>query len=199
MRVLLVIMLVLAIIAETAEARKRRHHRHCGHGNAYAQAAPSAASRADQFTGRIDRRSTIAGLIPRDWQLEPADDSWQGRRFVSPTGTAWLALYARSAADESREERFRAIAFVEDEEVTYLRGERDWLAVSGFRGDQIFYRKMVLACGERQWRHVAFEYPAKEKRKFDQLVGRMSRALDRARDEDCRPASPKTEAAPAVE
>jgi len=199
MRALLVMMLIVAIIAETAEARKRRHHRHYGHRNAYAQAEPSAPSLAGQSTGRIERRSNIAALIPRDWQLEPADDHWQGTRFVSPTGTAWLALYARSAVDESREERFKATAFVEDEEVTYLRGERDWLAVSGFRGDQIFYRKMVLACGERQWRHVAFEYPAKEKRKFDQLVSRMSRALVRARDEDCRPASPKTEAAPAVE
>jgi hypothetical protein len=193
MRALLLVILMVAITAETAEARKRRHHhRHHGHGYAYAQ-AESTASGVDRSAARPGRRSNIAALIPRDWQLEPTDDSWRGTRFISPAGTAWLALYARSAEDESRAERFKAVAFADDEEITYLRSERDWLAVSGVRGDQIFYRKVILACGERQWRHIAFEYPAKDKRQFDRLVSRMSRALDRAGDEDCHPPTPAAE------
>jgi hypothetical protein len=199
MRAFLVIIIILAIIAETADARKRRHHRHHGHSNAYAETELLGTSRADRFTGRAERRSNIATLIPRDWQLERADGNRPSKRFVSPAGTAWLAFYARSAEDETREERFKAVAFADDGEITYLRGERDWLAVSGIRGDQIFYRKVVLACGERQWRQIAFEYPAKEKRQFDGLVSRMSRALDRAREEDCRPPTPTTESAPSVE
>src|SRR5262245_8524783 len=191
MRALLVIMLILAIIAEMVEARKRRHHRHYGHGNAYAQAEPPA--RADR------RRSNIAALIPRDWQLERSDANRPSNRFVSPAGAASLALYARSAEDETREERFKAVAFANDGEITYLRGESDWLAVSGVRGDQICYRKVEFGCGGRQWRHIAFEYPAKVKRQFDRLVSRVSRALDRAREEDCRLPNPKTEAASPVE
>jgi hypothetical protein len=199
MRVFLVIIIVLAIIAETADARKRRHHRHHDHSNDYAETEFLGTSRADRFTGRTERRSNIAALIPRDWQLERTDASRPNNRFVSPGGTASVAFYVRSAEDETREERFKAVAFADDGEITYLRGERDWLAVSGVRGDQIFYRKVVLACGKRQWRHIAFEYPAKEKRQFDGLISRMSHALDRAREEECRPPTPTAEPAPSVE
>jgi hypothetical protein len=196
MRVFLVIIIVLAIIAETADARKRRHHRHHDRSSDYAEIEFLGTSRADRFTGRAGRRSNIAALIPRDWRLERTDVS---NRFVSPGGTASLTFYVRSAEDETREERFKAVAFADDGEITYLRGERDWLAVSGVRGDQIFYRKVVLACGERQWRHIAFEYPANEKRQFDGLISRMSRALDRAREEECRPLTLTPEPAASVE
>jgi hypothetical protein len=197
MRVFLITIIILAIIAETADARKRRHHRHHGHKNAYAETELLGAAREDRSISRAERRSNIGALIPRDWQLERADAGRPSNRFVSPGGTAWVAFYARSAEDETREERFKAVAFAGDGEVTYLRGERDWLAVSGIRGEQIFYRKVVLACGERQWRHIAFEYPTKQKRQFDGLISRMSRALDRAREEDCHP--PASESAPSVE
>jgi hypothetical protein len=40
-----------------------------------------------------------------------------------------------------------------------LRRETDWLAVSGFKGDRIFYRKAVIACGGTVWHHIEFEYP----------------------------------------
>jgi len=79
----------------------------------------------------------------------------------------------------------KAMAFREGEEITYLRRERDWIAVSGFKGDRIFYRKAVLACGERQWRHIAFEYSAEARRAFDQLVSAMSLGLDRSVNQNC--------------
>jgi hypothetical protein len=48
---------------------------------------------------------------------------------------------------------------------------------------------VVLACGERQWRHIAFEYPAEAKRAFDSLVTSMSKALDRSVDAYCEDAT----------
>ena len=199
MRVFLAVLITLAIIANAADARKRRHHRNHGHSNAQAETEPPVSSRAEEFTGRAARRSSIAAAIPRNWKLERGDASRPINRFISPGGTSWLALYARSADDETREERFKAVAFAEEGEITQLRGERDWLTVSGVRGDQAFYRKVVLACGAHQWRHIAFEYPAKERRQFERLVSRMSRALDRAREEDCRLPTTATESAPSVE
>ena len=35
----------------------------------------------------------------------------------------------------------------------------------------------MLACGNRQWHHLAFEYPAEEKLAFDRFVTRASYAL----------------------
>ena len=77
------------------------------------------------------------------------------------------------------------MAFGEGEDLTYLRGERNWIAVSGLKRDRIFYRKAVLACGERQWRHIVFEYPAEARRVLNQFVSAMSLGLDLSVNQDC--------------
>jgi hypothetical protein len=39
------------------------------------------------------------------------------------------------------------IAYRDGEQITYQRRGRTWIAVSGYWGYQIFYRKSNLACG----------------------------------------------------
>jgi serine/threonine-protein kinase len=127
---------------------------------------------------------------------------------VAPDGSAWLAFYATSAANDTQA-RFQAVAFADGEEITYLRGERDRLTVSGLKGDRIFYRKVMLACGGSVWRHIALDYPAEDKRQFDRFVERASRGFERIADDGCGdslfmppqpasiPAEPKPDAKPA--
>ena len=182
MRRLVLIALILAFTASTADAR-RRHHR----GYSYLRHAPvmmvppAAAEMARAAPGRIE---SPAQLVPRDWQLQPPDPNWQGRRYLAPDGSAWLALYSTNAANDASA-RFKVVAFVDGEEVTYLRGERDRMTVSGLKGDRIFYRKVMLACGGTQWRHVALEYPAEAKTKFDRYVENVSRGFERIADDGC--------------
>jgi serine/threonine-protein kinase len=166
MRKLLLIALLLAVTATSADARRR------GHG--YLRMAAPAAP--------------IEALIPPDWQLAPQEQNWQGRRFISPEGDAWLALYSSPADAQALDAHLKQVTFVEGEDITYLRRDRDWLVVSGFKGakeERIFYRKVVLACGGNTWRHIAFEYPAEAKRAFDRLVTRVAIAMDRAAKADC--------------
>ena len=118
---------------------------------------------------------------------------------MSPQGDAWLAFYATNAANDSQA-RFKAVAFGDGENVTYLHGERDRLTVSGFKDDKIFYRKVTLACGGTIWRHVAMEYPAGAKEKFDRLVERLSRGFEQIADDSCGDnlfSSPQPVSAPA--
>ena len=208
----LAVALVPALTA-TADARKGGR----GHGHGFARhvvgpAGPATESSArggferrpldrggedDGLDGRsADRRGTERGnllaLVPADWREQPPDPDWQGRRFVAPSGDAWVAFYARPAAADTRDAQLKAVAFVDGEDVTTLQRERDWLAVSGFKDEtreRIFYRKVVLACGEREWRHVAFEYPAEAKRAFDRLVTSLSRALNGGVDAYCEDAT----------
>ena len=142
---------------------------------------PGAVEAARGERGRID---SPAQLVPRDWQLMPPDPNWQGRRYMAPDGNAWLAFYATNASNDATA-RFKAVAFADGEDVTYLRGERDRLTVSGLKGDRIFYRKVMLACGGTIWRHVAMEYPASAKITFDRFVEGMSRGFDRIADDAC--------------
>lgn len=134
---------------------------------------------------RAGERPGLTALVPADWKLEPHDPNWKGARFTSPDGQSWLAFYATPADRDSLEQHLREIISVTGERITYLRRKRDWVAVSGFRGDRIFYRKVTLACGGGSWRHIAFEYPAQQKRAFDRLVTRVSHALAAADERGC--------------
>ena len=198
MRRAVLIALILALTASAADAR-RRHHR----GYIYLRHAPvmMVPPAAQEFAREPRGRIEASQLVPRDWQLQPPDPNWQGRRYVAPDGSAWLALYSTAAANDNSA-RFKAVAFADGEEVTYVRGERDRLTVSGLKGDRIFYRKVSLACGGTQWRHVALEYPAQDKMRFDRFVENVSRGFERIADDGCGDnlfTTPQSTSAPAVE
>jgi serine/threonine-protein kinase len=63
----------------------------------------------------------------------------------------------------------KSVAFADGEELTQVRGERNWIAVSGSRGDRIFYRHALLACAGDWWHHIAFEYPRNAKGEHDEF------------------------------
>src|SRR6476646_3577212 len=121
---------------------------------------PAPVDREDPRAARTRGPARAADLIPSGWQLQPADANWKGRRYFSPDGSAWLALYLSSADKDPVQKHMQTVAFADGEEVTYLRGERNWIVVSGLKDDHIFYRKAVLACGGTVWRHLALQYPA---------------------------------------
>ena len=127
-------------------------------------------------------------LVPNSWTLLPPDSQSYGRRFVSPTGDAWLWFFAvpvsREAAVNATADQF---APPPAEQVTYERRGSDWVVSSGYRGDRIFYRRAMLACKGTKWRHIEFDYPASEKRSFDNFVTRTSFALRAYQDVGCGP------------
>jgi len=124
-------------------------------------------------------------MVPPNWQLQPVEPNWKGKRFLSPDGTSWLAVYAFPATPEQLSTHMQSTAFVDGETVTYLRGERDWIVASGTKGDRIFYRKAVIACGGKVWHHIAFEYPTERKRAMDPLVTRAAAIVDLADNDGC--------------
>jgi hypothetical protein len=128
-------------------------------------------------------------VIPEGWVEQPRNSNSEPLKFTSPDGTASLTLYA-TPAEKSRRGRI-AFAIAEGERVTYRRSTPRFVAVSGFRGDRIFYRKSNLACRGTRWHHIALEYPAEDKRKMDALVTRIAHGMNRF-DHDCRGSASET-------
>ena len=188
MRMLLIATLILVMGVDAADARRRRHHH-----RSYVIEAPAAVAPDFDSDSRGNRRAsrrgpaTVAALVPRNWQAEPQNPDWNGKRFLSPDGTSWLAVYRGPALDEPIADHMRSIVFAKDETITYLRGERTWVAVSGFKDSRIFYRKAILACAGKAWHHIAFEYPAEHKSKMDALVIAAAQALENTKA-DCEQA-----------
>src|SRR5436190_11946982 len=52
-------------------------------------------------------------------------------------------------------------------------GRRQLLWFEVTRHGRMYFRKTVLACGEREWRHVEYEFPAEAQRAFQAQVDRM--------------------------
>jgi serine/threonine-protein kinase len=195
-RVLIFATLALALTSTTVDSRRygRYHYRQIERSIPAPESdAPGNFERGrfDGYRNRYLRRglpTNITVLVPADWRKDPPDPNWRGHRYVAPEGDASIAFYGRPAVEQTRDQYLKALMIVEGEDVTYLRRERDWLVVFGSKGDKgerNFYRKVVLACGGQQWRHVALEYPAEAKRSFERLIERLSKVVDVTTDDGC--------------
>jgi hypothetical protein len=184
---ILLIALLLALTVSDADAR-RRHHRHW-RGAPVMMIAPGMEfppeMRGAPGDGREPRARSDSSFIPAGWTLQPEDPKFSGRRYVAPDGSAWLALYSAAVEKDNVAAHLKDVAFADGEEVTYLRGARDWLAVSGLKAGRVYYRKAMLACGGTIWRHIAWEYPAEQKQSLDRVVERAAQVFDRLADESC--------------
>ena len=122
------------------------------------------------------RNNDYRVIAPSDWVLVAPHRGSNERRFVSPDGDAWLSLYATPVREfiATHLDEWRSNP---DDQITYQKEGRDWIVVSGYKANRIFYRKTILACGGRKWHNLEFEYPASAKRAMDQFVTRASYAL----------------------
>ena len=180
MRGALLILLMLACVAGSADARRHRQLLRYPY-DAVRPIEPGTRPSSPQSEPGFapneapDRRVQGGGrLAPADWREEPADPALKGQRFVSPDGNAWFLAYTVPAGEEGIAGHMKAVAFGDGEQVTYLRGERTWIAVAGFKQNRIFYRAAVLACGGDRWHHIAFEYPAPAKAEMRPFIDRAA-------------------------
>jgi hypothetical protein len=190
MRKVLLVACMLMMTASIAEARHRHRHWHGYYVGAAAYAYGFASPR-DNLQRRRPWRETVnpADMVPPNWQLQPPDPNWTGKRFLSPDGSSWLAVYAFPTATEPIASHMQSLAFAGGETLTYLRGERDWIVASGTKDDRIFYRKAIIACGGKVWHHIAFEYPMAFKRQMDPFVMRAAAIVDQAENDGCEDAT----------
>ena len=62
-------------------------------------------------------------------------------------------------------------------DLVYERTKRDFLVLSGFRDEKIFYTKIALSPNNKNVCVLHIVYPRKAKRAFDPIVTRMSRSF----------------------
>jgi hypothetical protein len=185
MRGILLILLTLACAAGSADARRHRYHWRYYDAVMPADTARESEPAPARSASPEPRAESRSRLVPADWREEPADPQLKGQRFVSPDGNASFIAYTVPASDEDIAGHMKAVAFGDSEQVTYLRGERTWIAVSGFKQGRIFYRAAVLACGGDRWHHIAFDYPAAAKPEMRDFVERASTTVRNSENSWC--------------
>lgn len=189
---LAVITISILLSISSADARRRHHHDR--------QPAVLLSDQPDFAVDRLPGRGRagrsqqapsdeddVTSWLPVGWKLQPPDSNLKGKRYISPDGFATIAIFSSDRTEQSVALQMRDIAFLEGEQISYLRGERDWIVVSGSKDNHIFFRKASLACGGKSWHRIEFEYPFEDKKKLDALVTRFSRRLDLYRGSGCNP------------
>lgn len=59
------------------------------------------------------------------------------------------------------------------DDITYEPRGRSWFVVSGYRGERIFYQKVVFSCRGRVANLMGISYAVADRRTFDPVVERM--------------------------
>lgn len=62
-------------------------------------------------------------------------------------------------------------------ELTYRPRGRSWFVLSGYRGDAIYYEKVMFSCGGQLVNVFAITYPANERDIYDPVVEQMENAF----------------------
>ncbi len=117
-------------------------------------------------------------MLPPGWTEVYETSATPMRRFRSADGEVTLTV-RQTAANRNHAAQMDAIAFRPGETITYQRRTRSWIAVSGYRGDDIFYRKSNLACGGAHWNNVEFIYPRAHKKRLDAMVTAVAHSMTR--------------------
>ena len=107
--------------------------------------------------------------------------NWAARPGGAPSRMSTLPSKGRLTDTSSVE----TVALADGEDLRSLRRDRAWVEVTGFKGGRKYFRKAVLACGEREWRHVEYEYSAEARKTFQAQLDRMSRAFNLAFTKFC--------------
>jgi hypothetical protein len=127
------------------------------------------------------RYGTVAEYPADRFHPEPPPANNDGRRFTSSDG-AELAIFASLNVDDdtpAQHEAFLRSGSQDYSHVTYRATGSNWLALSGYRGDLIFYEKYIFAKGRDigTIHALVVSYPRASKTLYDPIVARMAKSL----------------------
>ncbi|PRH88725.1 hypothetical protein C5L14_05740 [Labrys okinawensis] len=114
---------------------------------------------------------------------QPEADNGDGRVFSAPSGASLRVWGSYNAAEEDIDAIVAGVA--DDGKITYRSATKDWVVVSGRKGGETFYAKLLLekdAKGTIETiRAFRLTYPAKEAAIYDAVAARLAKCFAVAR------------------
>lgn len=122
--------------------------------------APHAADPTDSLKDRTDVRS--------------------GTTFASRDGKAWLQVAAFANTDRvslaAYKSRVQKTGYA-NARMTYERMSEDFFILSGYRGNDEFYERVVFSCGGRMINVWSLSYPPAQNALYDRIVEEIARTF----------------------
>jgi hypothetical protein len=104
--------------------------------------------------------------------------------FMSPNSEAKFMVGAWNNREGRTPDQFKRWLMTNIggyDEVTYRPRGRSWFVLSGYRGDEIYYEKVMFSCGGQVVNVMALAYPSGERDLYDPVVERMEDSFKPAR------------------
>jgi len=104
--------------------------------------------------------------------------------FVSPNSDAKLMVGAWNNREGRTPDQFKRWLIANAggyDELTYRPRGHSWFVLSGYRGDDIYYEKVMFSCGGQVVNVMAITYPSGERDLYDPVVERMEDTFKPAR------------------
>jgi hypothetical protein len=110
---------------------------------------------------------------------EPFDLEQDIQRFSGPDDQTYFRVRGVNNQDKLNPSQIKARYLQSDipGDIVYERTRPDFLVLSGTRGDSIFYTKVAVSSDDRMICILEITYPSSLKRRFDDVVTRMSRSF----------------------
>jgi hypothetical protein len=118
----------------------------------------------------------------------PAEDGG-GQVFTTPDERAKIVVYGALNDEKFTPAEYRETIlkqFSGYDAIDYSPKGKTWFVLSGYRGDQIYYQKVMFSCADRVINAFSITFPKAEKKFFEGLVEIMEDNFKPGIGEGCR-------------
>lgn len=147
------------------------------------QAVPTGPAVARDWKDYGNARFGYSICYPADLMTaQPEADNGDGRVFTGRSGASLRVWGSYNAAEEDIDAIVAGVTG--SGKVTYRSASKDWVAVSGRKGGEIFYAKILLqkdkAGAIETTKSFVLTYPAKEAATYDAIAARLAKCFSTA-------------------
>jgi len=96
-----------------------------------------------------------------------------GQTFTSVDGRAKIVVFATLNSENFSPAQYRKIIlkdFGGYDRMDYSPSGQSWFVLSGFRGENIYYQKVMFSCGNRVINALSITFPTAEKPHYEELI-----------------------------
>lgn len=100
-------------------------------------------------------------------------ESGGGQTFTSTDGRAKIVVFATHNSENYSPAQYRNIIlkdFGGYDRMDYSPSGQSWFVLSGFRGENIYYQKVMFSCGNRVINALSITFPTAEKPHYEELI-----------------------------
>jgi len=130
-----------------------------------------------EWTVYLNDRFGYRLVYPDSWfEAGPVSPNGDGRAFVTPEGDARIVVFGAHNSQRLSLREYRR-TLLEDfggyGELTYSPVGNTWFVLSGYRGDTIYYQKVMFSCGGRIINVLSISFPAADKPLFSPVIEKV--------------------------